>query len=74
MYFHAAHYLPVAAAAACTVVGFRLWWMFEYRTGNSPADAGVPYLYTLSGQVVISAIYLFRTYWVGMRNILYANR
>jgi hypothetical protein len=74
MYFHAAHYLPVAAMAATTVVGFRVWWVLMYRNGVSPADGAVPYLYTLSGQVIVSAVYLFWTYWVGMRNILYANR
>jgi hypothetical protein len=74
MYFHAAHYLPVAARAATTVVGFRVWWVLMYRNGVSPADGAVPYLYTLSGQVIVSAVYLFWTYWVGMRNILYANR
>jgi len=37
---------------------------------NSPTI----YLYILSAQVVISAIYLFTTYWTGMRNMMYANR
>ena len=36
--------------------------------------AQVPYLYILSGLVVVSAIYLFRTYWIAMKNIMYANR
>jgi hypothetical protein len=75
LYFHAAHYLPVAGAAAFTVVGFRVWWILEIRhTHTIPGDAAVPYLYTLCGQVIVSAIYLFQTYWTGMRNILYANR
>ena len=26
------------------------------------------------GEVVLGAVYLFQTYWIGMRNIMYANR
>jgi hypothetical protein len=37
---------------------------------NSP----MIYLYVLAGLVVLSAIYLFQTYWIGMRNMMYANR
>jgi len=32
------------------------------------------YLYVLSALVVVSAGYLFNTYWIGMRNMMYANR
>jgi len=28
----------------------------------------------LSAEVVISAAYLFKTYWTGMRNMMYASR
>jgi hypothetical protein len=34
----------------------------------------VIYLYVLCGEVVLGAFYLFKTYWIGMRNIMYANR
>ena len=34
----------------------------------------VRYLYVLAGEVVVTAIYLFQTYWIGMRNMMYANR
>jgi hypothetical protein len=37
-------------------------------------DGVVFYLYTLSGEVILAAIYLFWTYWIAMRNIMYANR
>ena len=78
MYYHAAHYLPVAAFAAFTVIGYQVllltaarWSSVERAIGfNTPTI----YLYVLSAQVVISAVYLFQTYWVGMRNMMYANR
>jgi hypothetical protein len=66
LHYHAAHYLPVAIAAVAVVVGGQ-----EYlaRSGGS----GVGYLYVLSGVVILSAVYLFMTYWTAMRNMLYAN-
>jgi hypothetical protein len=78
MYFHAAHYLPVAIGAVVTVVGYQAllytavrWpWLDRVMGYNSPTI----YLYVLSAQVVVSAIYLFNTYWIGMRNMMYANR
>lgn len=65
--YHAAHYLPVALLAVATVLVFRelLIWRPLW---------GVPYLYTLSGEILISAAYLFKTYWIGMRNTMYASR
>jgi hypothetical protein len=70
MYYHAAHYLPVALATLATVGAFD--WRLKHdalawRTGES-------YVVTLSVEVVIWAAYLFITYWAGMRNIMYANR
>ena len=32
------------------------------------------YLYVLSAEVIAGAFYLFWTYWIGMRNMMYANR
>jgi len=68
--YHAAHYLPVAIIAAGTVVGYRI------ALGHSPllVTWGTTYLYTLCVEVVIAALYLFRTYWIGMRNMMYASR
>lgn len=67
--FHAAHYLPVAAVAAITVVGYRLLADHTRQAWISDMD----YLYILCGEVIVGAIYLFWTYWIGMRNMMYAN-
>jgi hypothetical protein len=70
LFYHAAHYLPVALIALITVVGYRLLVQFNFVTGlTAPA-----YLYVLAVEVVLAAIYLFQTYWIGMRNMMYANR
>ena len=71
LHYHAAHYLPVGLLGIATVGGFKVFllgwpskaWMFE-----------TAYLYVLCGAVVLSAVYLFKTYWVAMRNLMYANR
>jgi len=71
LHYHAAHYLPVALLAVATVGGFKLFVIV------SPRHAGpfeVTYLYVICGEVVLAAVYLFRTYWVAMRNMMYANR
>ena len=70
MYFHSAHYLPVALLALLTVLTYR-WMLARQIVG---ADSIVLYLYVLCGEVVLSAVYLFKTYWISMRNIMYANR
>jgi hypothetical protein len=70
MYYHAAHYVPVALAAAVTVVGYQI--LLTLRV-VSPLTSD-RYLYVLSAQVILSAVYLFHTYWIGMRNMMYANR
>jgi hypothetical protein len=72
LYYHAAHYLPVAAAAVIIVEGYQLLLL---TAGNwLPFNSAMIYLYILCGLVVLSAFYLFQTYWVGMRNMMYANR
>ena len=43
------------------------------RSVLDPASA-TTYLYVLCAEVIVAAAYLFHTYWVGMRNIMYANR
>jgi len=68
--YHTAHYLPVALATCLIVLCFS-----ELREHLLIDPAGeLHYLYTLSGAVIISAAYLFHTYWIGMRNLMYANR
>lgn len=69
LYYHAAHYFPVALITAATVVGFHL----VLKRGALDARWLPAYLYTLSGEVVAAAAYLFKTYWIGMRNMMYAS-
>jgi hypothetical protein len=70
LYFHAVHYLPVALVAAVTVLAYGscVWhgWLDPVRTTSY-------YLYTLCAEVVLAAVYLFKTYWTAMRNMMYAN-
>jgi hypothetical protein len=68
MYYHAVHYLPVAAVAAATVA-----FQVMVVRGWAGMPSTTTYLYVLCGEVVIGALYLFRTYWIGMRNMMYAN-
>ena len=49
---------------------------YAYLIWNDMVDAvstTTTYLYVLSAEVVIAAIYLFKTYWIAMRNMMYAN-
>lgn len=70
MAFHAADYLPVGVVAVCIIWGYRA--VLAMDPSNHRFD--IYYLYTLSGFVVVAAGYLFKTYWIGMRNMMYANR
>jgi len=70
MYYHAVHYLPVALVAASTVTGYRF---LLYRGLVGPASTTV-YVYILCAEVVLAAAYLFKSYWTGMRNMMYASR
>jgi hypothetical protein len=73
LWYHASHYVPVTLIATATVLGYRLGidprvhW-FGWQTSQSY------YLYVLSAEVVLAAAYLFHTYWIGMRNMMYANQ
>jgi hypothetical protein len=69
MHFHAAHYLPVAMVAVVTVLGYDFLLARHVLSGLS----AMPYLYVICGEVIVGALYLFRTYWIGMRNMMYAN-
>ncbi len=68
--YHAAHYLPVALVAVATVVGYRVALGYSSRL----MDWGTTYLYTLCVEVVLAAAYLFNTYWIAMRKMMYASR
>jgi len=70
MYFHSAHYMPVALLTVITVYGFA-WLLESNRMG---ATAILRYIYVLAMEIILAAGYLFKTYWIGMRNIMYANR
>lgn len=69
LYYHAAHYLPVALVAAATVLGYQI------LLARDPAyiDSATTYLYVLCGEVIAGAVYLFKTYWIAMRRTMYAN-
>jgi hypothetical protein len=70
MQYHAAHYLPVALIAVMTV------WVYVTLVdrGVMSVATSTRYLYLLCAEVVLGAVYLFQTYWIGMRNMMYANR
>ena len=70
LYYHAAHYFPVALVAVVIVGAYA----YAFRHGVVPPDTITTYLYTLCGVVVAMAAYLFHTYWIGMKNMMYANR
>ena len=64
--YHAAHYLPVGIVAALTVGTFRAILVRH-------PDLVMQYVYLLSAEVIVAAIYLFVTYWKAMRNMMYAS-
>jgi hypothetical protein len=70
LHYHAAHYLPVAIVALATVAGYQV--LVKAQVLN--IDSAQGYLYTLCGEVVVAAAYLFKTYWIAMRQMMYANR
>jgi hypothetical protein len=70
LYYHAAHYLPVATLAQVLVMGYRilLWLGILHHSDD------IMYLWTLCAAVIVCAFYLFWTYWIAMRNMMFANR
>lgn len=71
MQYHSAHYLPVALLAAAVVWGY----FAGVKLGLiQPMKYDDIYLYTLCGIVILSALYLFQTYWIAMRSMMFANR
>ena len=70
LYYHAAHSLPVAIVTLVTIAGY---WYFQ-ATGYFRITSAPDYLYVLSAEVFIGANYLFFTYWIAMRNLMFANR
>jgi len=37
-------------------------------------QTALAYLYILSAEVILAAGYLFKTYWIAMKNMMFANR
>jgi hypothetical protein len=71
LYYHAAHIFLVALLALITCVGYI---SFLRDRLISPWMGDLAYLWTLCGEVIVAAVYLFYTYWIGMKNSMYANR
>lgn len=69
LYYHSAHLLPVSLAAFITCAVYN-WLLRNWLLTTSE----MLYLYILSGEVIVAAVYLFYTYWIGMKNWMYANR
>lgn len=67
--YHAAHATLAALIFAVIAVGYKLLWTFDLVGYAS----FVPYIAALSACAIGGAVYLFWTYWVGMRNMQYAN-
>ena len=70
LHYHAAHLPPVALAFLIVTGGYRLLVALDVLDFTSL----VAYLLVLSAVVVVGLIYLFVTYWIGMKNMLYANQ
>jgi hypothetical protein len=69
LHYHSPHYLPVAFLVLLTVlVDYHLVWI------QHDGSWQFVYLVTLCVEVVVGAVYLFITYWIAMKNIMYANR
>jgi hypothetical protein len=70
MCYHSAQLLPVAATLLLIVAVNRILW----TVGFAGYESLIAYLVILSAAAVLGAIYLFWTYWIGMRNMLFANQ
>lgn len=84
--YHSVHVFPVALGVLLTVWGFA--WInahpgrypiLQMITPNAfapvgPSNYDTIYMYTLCGEVLLAAAYLFFSYWAMMRNIMFANR
>lgn len=70
MDYHAVHLLPAALVGVLTVAGYAA---LAGRDPTLAADMAMPYIYALAGEVIVAAVYLFKTYWAAMRNLMYAN-
>ena len=69
IHYHAVHFLPVCAMGLLTV----LTWRLGLREGWFDGIHASNYLYLLSAEVILGAGYIFYTYTIAMRRIMYAN-
>jgi hypothetical protein len=69
MNYHTACYLPVSLTAALYIAAARTL----IATGILGPSFILNYLYLLCAFVIFSAAYLFWTYWMAMKNAMYAN-
>ncbi len=69
MHYHSAHYAPVALAAWITVAGYHGLVGLDVLSDLH----GPRFLYILSAEVLLGAAYLFNTYWIAMRRLMWAN-
>ena len=68
------HYWTPHVALASVVMSFvPLAYLLMLASNNRAGLYMAEYLYVLSGMVVVAAIYLFKTYWVAMKAIMYGN-
>jgi hypothetical protein len=73
LFYHYVHYVPAALLIMVTTAVF-VAARQGIVPGIAPLRAGETYLYALSGEIVLTAVYLFWTYWIAMRNVMFANR
>lgn len=71
LHYHSACLTPVAFLTALLPGTYRALQLFDLLPSGSYEMA---YLYVLCGWVVLAAGYLFATYWMAMKSIMYANR
>lgn len=69
MHYHAAHYEPVGIVATLLIGAFQ--WALQHKM--LPPSGDLIYISSLSGLVLVAAVYLFCSYWAMMRKLLYAN-
>ena len=67
--YHSAQLLPVGLVALGIVAIYRVLW----ATGTVGFESLAWYLAVFSAMASGGAVYLFWTYWLAMRNMLYAN-
>ncbi len=75
MDYHVVHVLPVVSLTLLLSVAFHAWILLDMPGGGGTLLPQIfsGYILALAGICVIGAIYLFWTYWIGMRNMLNAN-